>query len=153
MGGAGIFFLAPNRCGQWHALLGKDMGAQKWSDFGGSKEGTENPHQTAAREAFEETFGFFGPLESYANMLKKSHVVNSQNEHDYNMFVVKLNQVCSVRHTNNILRFLKTCSTNACCPDGSWEMDEMAWFPLESLGGMKNALHPRVAHVLTLTTP
>ncbi len=149
--GAGILFLAPNKHNQWHALLGKDIGAQKWSDFGGGKEGTENPHQTAAREAYEETFGFFGPLATYMNMIKGSSVINSRNEHNYHMFVVKLDHVFSVKNTNNILQFLKTCSTNACRPSGSWEMDEMAWFPLESLRGMKGALHPRVAHVLTLT--
>lgn len=60
---------------------------EMWSDFGGSKEGFESYVQTAVREGFEESSGFFGDKEDIEQLIREKCL--KEIEHNrYKTFVV-----------------------------------------------------------------
>src|SRR5210317_1395730 len=60
---------------------------EMWSDFGGSKEGLENYTQTAIREGFEESSGFFGDKEDIEQLIREKCLKEIENNR-YKTFVV-----------------------------------------------------------------
>jgi hypothetical protein len=58
-----------------------------WSDFGGSKEGLESYFDTAVREGFEESSGFFGDKEDISQLINKK-CIKEVEHHRYKTFVV-----------------------------------------------------------------
>jgi len=66
---------------------GNSKKKEMWSDFGGSKEGLENYTQTAIREGFEESSGFFGDKEDIEQLIREKCL--KEIEHNrYKTFVV-----------------------------------------------------------------
>jgi|TARA_B110000483_G_C18131945_1_gene517975 hypothetical protein len=58
-----------------------------WSDFGGSKEGKESYLDTAVREGFEESSGFFGDKEDIERLISDK-CINEVEHHRYKTYVV-----------------------------------------------------------------
>ena len=73
--GGGILPCAVHN-GQLFFLLGKERGRRGgWSDFGGSREGTETPRQTAIREGAEELDGFLGVGQVLSDRVRDNHLL------------------------------------------------------------------------------
>ena len=61
-----------------------------WRDFGGTPENNETPRQTAIREGWEETMGFFGNKTDISKLIKDKTRYISKTYKKYIVYVVEV---------------------------------------------------------------
>lgn len=105
-----------------------------WSDFGGSKEKGETILETAIREGYEETSGFFGSpskLKKLVNKTDKKYITKS-NYHCYFMNVPYNKNLPN--YLENNYKFMKKLDPSLIQEDnGFFEKDKFAWIEIEQL--------------------
>ena len=114
-------------------LLGKDKKYEKWSDFGGKCEYSDNGNmiKTAAREFYEETCGSIFCITELTYMLRNCTylVCSSYNKNPYYMFILNIND--SIYKNIQQIDFTKNVNfmnTNKILPYKFKEKQEMRWF-------------------------
>lgn len=109
-----------------------------WSDFGGSKEGSEGYKETAVREGFEESSGFFGSKKDIETLINKKCLQEIEH-HRYKSFLVYIpyddKLVSSFRKHFLYVRKNKPELYNK---KGFYEKDMIKWVPYNKLRDFKH---------------
>lgn len=110
----------------------KDSG--KWSDFGGSKENKETYFETAIREAWEETNGFFGDKKQISYLIRKK-TIKAFTWHGYRTYLVLVDYDKSLPHKfrRNFLKIKKNSPELLNNKDGLYEKDKIKWTEYRNL--------------------
>ena len=134
----GILPIAKHR-GQLFFLFGREVQDGKWSDFGGGKEGTESPWQTAIREGCEELNGFLGSPGELADLVKNNAVyhVEVNGYHTY-LFEIDYDEKLPYYFGNNHRFIKKHLPRELRKANGLFEKSEVGWF---SLGELSRSRH------------
>lgn len=129
--GAGIIPYAIYK-NKLYFIGGKEVfGNKKIADFGGKKENSETPIQTASREAYEESMGIFGNIKDITHMIR-----NKQSKRiklgSYTVFFVKVTYNQSYidmfkKTYEYTLKFYQN-SDSSMIPEGHLEMSMIKWF-------------------------
>ena len=117
----------------------KDMSKKGlWSDFGGSREGKENYKETAIREGFEESSGFFGSEKDIKHLIDKKCL--KEIEHNkYKSFLVYIPY--DDKLVNNFRRqflYVKKNKPELYNKKGLYEKDMIKWVSYNKLRDFKH---------------
>jgi hypothetical protein len=111
----------------------------RWSDFGGSKEGMESYSETAIREGFEESSGFFGDKE-HIQQLVREKCIKEIEHHRYKTFVVYIPYDPNI--VGNFRRhflYVKKNKTEQYRTKGLYEKDMVKWVSYNDLKEFKHS--------------
>ena len=75
--GAGILPIAKH-ANKLYFLLALEVSDKKWSDFGGKSNKNESIYETAIREGYEETNGFFGNKREFKKLVDNNYVLKKK---------------------------------------------------------------------------
>ena len=132
-------------------LLGREShthptNSKLYSDFGGSKESSENKISTAAREGYEETQGIFGNesvIKSQISKLPKSMALSTINN-TYTTYLYKINYIPDLPHLmNRLFYFMKRNLSNVVDePNGFFEKDHHILVTLDEIKNKYSTIRP-----------
>ncbi len=152
--GAGILPYAFNENKELVFLLGlEEAGTNQtrnsmWSDFGGRREKSENPHETAIREFCEESMNALCTEDTIRKLMKKPSYVYKNN--GYVEYIVRLDYNSDVINCyNRIMKNFDKCRkckyrhkhkshTIPSCPIGLAEKIQLRWFTRQEIEHEKN---------------
>lgn len=105
-----------------------------WSDFGGSKEKGETSLETAVREGYEETSGFFGSPSKLKNQLQKTNI-KYVSKTKYNCFFMRVPYNKNLpNYLENNYKFIKKTQPHLIHKhNGFFEKDKFAWIEYNDL--------------------
>ena len=133
---AGILPVAINK-GELYFLFGKeskyaDIGG--WSDFGGSKENNETKIETAIREGYEESNGFFGSKYNLQKNVEKFLLLEIKSK-TYSSFLYKIKYDQNItKYYNRNYKFIhKHNSEFVKNSNGFYEKSYIKWFTLQDI--------------------
>jgi len=115
-------------------------GSGKWTSFGGKPEGNETPKETAVREFYEETMGFFNDKDEYLKILDDKHAVIERNMFYTYMLPIEYDpKICG--YFKGAYQYARQCMklTNTGKPvmhdgpDGLYEIVEIFWVPYSQM--------------------
>ena len=110
----------------------------KWSDFGGSRERDESQYQTAIREGYEETSGFFGSEEQLKQLIRKQKVVTI-NIDTYATYIFKIDYDKNLpTYFNNNFKFIEKNLPQLVSKKGLFEKRQLRWFSINDIARKKN---------------
>lgn len=113
-------------------LEGKDAG--KWSDFGGSKENNESTFDTAVREGWEESMGFFGDEKNIKNLIKNNTLKKiTKNSYTTYIVLVKYDDKIPKKFRKKYLKKLKEDRNYVLKHNGFYEKDMVRWIKIDKL--------------------
>lgn len=116
----------------------KDLGKKGlWSDFGGSREGNETYKETAVREAFEESSGFFGNMEDIENLIN-TKCIHEIEHNKYKTFLVYIPYNNRLIHNfRKQFLYVKKNKPGLYHKKGLYEKDMIKWVPYNKLREFK----------------
>ena len=128
--------------GKLYFLFGKEnkyADTPGWSDFGGGKDNSETPLQTAIREGGEELTGFLGSDDDLMRMLKTG-TYDIDNENNYRMHLFYMAYDDSLVHYyNNNQRFIqKHLDPEVIKTSKIFEKGEIRWVCADELTKMRS---------------
>ena len=134
---AGILPITLDNNGDLLYLFGKEYkvsDTEGWSDFGGSKEKNETKFETAIREGYEETNGFFGSQYNLKKNVKKFFVLEIKSK-SYSSFLYKIKyEPNMVKYYNRNFKFIQKHNTHFVKdPNGFYEKSHIKWFSIEDI--------------------
>ena len=143
--GAGILPITLHK-DELYLLFSKEYSNDKdfvdWRDFGGRKEKSETPKETAIREGWEESSGFLGGKEDIRNLIEDNLVYKVHDKY-YTIFIVFIDYDFSLpskfrRH------FLKTYNKDRSkiCKNGFYEKSHLRWIKVSELKENLNMFLP-----------
>ena len=113
-------------------LEGKDAG--KWSDFGGSKENNETRYETAIREGWEESTGFFGDKDDIKNLIKHKTLKKiTVNKYTTYIVLVNYDDKLPKKFRKKYLKKLQEDRDFVLKHNGFYEKDMVKWVRLDKL--------------------
>ena len=133
--GAGILPVAKHN-GKNLFLLGQENFDKKWSDFGGSPSPKSEPvFQTAIREGYEETDGFFGSKSDLKILVENNFITKLSNkDNTYHSFLFKMKYDENLpTYFNNHHKFIKTNFSDKVDKNGFFEKSKMKWYTVTDL--------------------
>ena len=134
--GAGILPIAYVK-GEIYFLFGKEVSDGKWGDFGGGKEGNEQPFQTAVREGCEELNGFFGCKTSLEQFIKDNMILKLQfSTYTSYLFEVPYDENLPFYFKNNH-QFIRQHLPHLIDKKGLFEKSEIKWFSIKDIKNKK----------------
>jgi len=110
-----------------------------WRDFGGTPENNETPRQTAIREGWEETMGFFGNKTAISKLIKDKTIYISKIHKKYHVYVVevKMDKTLPKRFRQHYLEMYNKDKSKL-SKNGFYEKDKLKWI---KLGNLKRNKH------------
>ena len=110
-----------------------------WRDFGGTPEKNETIKQTAIREGWEETMGFFGNKADISKLIKDNTQYISKIHKKYTVFVVdvKMDKTLPKRFRQHYLEMYNK-DISKISKNGFYEKDTLKWI---KLGNLKRNKH------------
>ena len=151
--GAGILPIC-TRAGSIYVLLGQERFDNKWSDFGGSRIGSETYINTALREGEEELNGILGTGKTLSNLVKNNYLAEIGNGDSYSSFVFKIkydNRLPIYFNNNNMFieKNLKTIIDNSYDNKmGLFEKCKIKWFTLDEIENDYTIFRPHFIPIL-----
>lgn len=136
--GAGILPYAKHN-GVLYFLFGKEIKNGLWSDFGGSRNGKEEPITTAIREGYEELSGFFGSQIDLRNLINKKNI--SINNEQYFTYLVEIPYDENlIQYYNNNFKFIQDKLPHIVDNkhNGLFEKIEIKWMTMEEIRSNMN---------------
>jgi len=132
------------------ALHNKDHPGM-WSDFGGSKERSETPYQTAIREGWEESAGFLGNKEQIKNLIK-SHKVARISNGTYTTYLVEIpyDPTLPKKFATYFKKIKKARPDLIYKSNGLFEKDKLMWLPYSKLRQNLSRFRPWYREILRL---
>jgi len=138
---AGILPISLDKNGNLLFLFGKEyfLNNEGWSDFGGSKEKNETTLQTAIREGYEETNGFFGSKNSLKINIKKYFIfkINSGTYSTF-LFKIKYDENLIKYYNRNFKFILKHNNKFIENHNGFYEKSTIKWFTIDEIKNNRN---------------
>ncbi len=133
---AGILPVAIDK-GKLYFLFGKEYkyaDIEGWSDFGGSKEKNETKFETAIREGYEETNGFFGSKHNLQKNIEKFLLLEIKSK-TYSCFLYKIKYDTNlVKYYNRNYKFINKHNTKFVKDhNGYYEKSSIKWFTIEDI--------------------
>ena len=129
-------------------LFGKEVYDGKWSDFGGGKENTESPFQTAVREGCEELNGFFG-CRSALERLVRTNMVMEIRQKQYTVYIFRhVYDESLPSYFDNNHAFIRQRLPKMIDKNGLFEKSKVAWFSVKEMRDKKNSFRPFYKEVL-----
>ena len=109
----------------------------KWSDFGGSREGTETYFQTAVREGWEESDGFLGNKKQISKLIR-NNFIKTITIGGYRTYLVYIpyDKTLPDRFRKKFLHVKKT-HPEKIYKHGYYEKDMLKWVQFEDLQNFK----------------
>jgi 8-oxo-dGTP pyrophosphatase MutT (NUDIX family) len=134
--GAGILPYSIKK-GKIYFLFGKEnrfADTPGWSDFGGGQDNSEQPIQTALREAVEETTGFLGSKKDIKRLITQNGVKTIK-WNDYTMFLCYMPYDKElVKYYNNCQAFIQKNLDSAVIKKSKYfEKAEIKWFSVADI--------------------
>jgi 8-oxo-dGTP pyrophosphatase MutT (NUDIX family) len=119
----------------------KDSG--KWSDFGGSKENNETYFETAIREAWEETDGFFGDKQNISYLIRKK-TIKAITWRGYRTYLVLVDYDKSLPHKfrRRFLKIKKNSPELISKKNCFFEKDKIKWTEYRNLAQKMEHFRP-----------
>jgi len=127
--GAGLIPVAKYK-GKLLFLFGEEESEKKWSDFGGGTERNESQLDTAIREGYEETNGFFGTQPELKKLVANNmigHIDAPDGKHRSYLFSVVYDPVLP-DYFNNHHKFIDRNFSSKVNKDGFFEKRRIKWF-------------------------
>jgi hypothetical protein len=139
-------------------LLGREShthptDSKLYSDFGGSKEGSENKISTAAREGYEETQGIFGSegvIKSQLSKLPKSMILSTK-KNTYTTYLYKINYIRDLPQImNRLFYFMKRNLSNVVDEtNGFFEKDHHMLVTLDEIKKKYSIIRPFYREIIS----
>ena len=134
---AGILPITLDNYGNLLFLFGKEYkfsDTEGWSDFGGSKEKNETKFETAIREGYEETNGFFGSKYNLQKNIKNFLVLEIKSK-TYSSFLYKVKYDPNMtKYYNRNYKFIQKHNIKFVKDhNGFYEKSHMKWFSIEDI--------------------
>ena len=105
----------------------------KWSDFGGSREGSESHYQTAMREGYEESSGFFGSEDQLKQLIRKNKIVTIDID-TYATYIFKIDYDKNLpTYFNNNFKFIEKKIPQLVAKNGLFEKRQLRWFSINDI--------------------
>ena len=136
--GAGILPVAIYR-NNIYLLLSMENNDNKWSDFGGKQEKNENKYETALREGYEESNGFFGTLNNLNHLIKDNLILEIEkkdNSYKSYLFKIEFDKNLPIYFNNNS-KFINKNFENLVNKNGFFEKKIIKWFNLNEIKSKK----------------
>jgi hypothetical protein len=109
-----------------------------WSDFGGSREGNETEKETAIREGFEESSGFFGSENEVSQSINRKCVQKIEhNKYTTFVFYIPYDETLVKRFRKDFL-YVKKHKPEIYNKEGLYEKDMIKWVPYNKLQEFKH---------------
>jgi hypothetical protein len=111
-------------------LFGEEASEKKWSDFGGGSKHNESKLDTAIREGYEETNGFFGTKSELKKIVANNligHIDTSDGKHRSYLFSIIYDPLLPTYFNNNH-KFIKQNFSTKIDKDGFFEKSRIKWF-------------------------
>ena len=123
-----IYFLFSR---EW--IKAKDDGG-KWSDFGGSKEGSETYRDTAIREGFEESAGFLGSIEDVIDLVDNNTIAEiTINGYRTYIVLIQYDSKLPKKFRDKFNKIYKTKPWLVQQHNGLYEKDMIKWYSYEDI--------------------
>ena len=149
--GAGILPVAEYR-GVIYFLFGQEYYDRTWGDFGGSPIKNESDFETAIREGYEETDGFFGTKTELKKMVNNNLIrkFNSKDNkyHSY-LFETYYDQSLPY-YFNNHHKFINSNFPQEIDENGFFEKSQIQWFTKNDLINEKSKFRPFYKDIVQL---
>ena len=130
-----LFLFGRENKDKYHSDISKKC---LWSDFGGSKEGNESYKETAIREGFEESSGFFGSKKDIKHLIDKK-CLHEIEHHRYKSFLVYIPYDDKLVSTfRKQFLYLKKNEPEMYNTKGLYEKDMIKWVPYNKLRNFKH---------------
>ena len=137
--GGGILPIA-RKDGYYYVLMARESldikwrDAGKWSDFGGSREGSESQYDTALREGTEETAGLFGNIQDI-ELLMKYNCIDRITIPNYSTYLIEtdFNTMLPYWFNKKYRYILKTKPNLVHERNGLYEKDKLRWIKVNNL--------------------
>ena len=114
----------------------------QWSDFGGSREGSESQYQTACREGAEELNGFLGGKKEVGALIR-NHQMDRIDIDKYTTYLVEVpyDPLLPYYFENNY-NLMKTSLPDKVGKDGMFEKSKIKWFSYAELRRSRKQFRP-----------
>jgi len=124
-------------------IYNKDRDRGKWSDFGGSKEGTETQYHTAVREGVEESSGILGDKKDVQSLIQHN-LAGKISEKTYSIWIVEVEYKPEIIHSfrDHFKHALKYQIDKVKEHNGLFEKDKLQWIKLSNLHKKKHMFRP-----------
>ena len=120
----------------------KDDGG-KWSDFGGSKEGSESFKQTAIREGHEESGGFLGSRKKIKNLVENRTIAEiTLNGYRCYLVLIEYDSTLPKRFRNKFNKVVETKPSLVEKHNGLYEKDMLRWYSYEDIKSKYRKFRP-----------
>lgn len=137
--GSGILLVAKHM-NKLYFLLALEVFNESWSDFGGKPNNHESRYETAIREGYEETNGFFGDKNEFkklvdSNFLLKIDKINKS----YTSYLIQIPYDINLPYYyNNNAKFINDNFIELIDKNGFFEKKMVKWFTIDELKNLKN---------------
>lgn len=137
--GAGILPVAKH-ANKLYFLLALEVFENKWSDFGGKANKNESRYETAIREGYEETNGFFGRKSEFKELVDNNYLLKiNKFNNSYTTYLINIPYDKNLPfYFNNNAKFINEHFKELIDKNGFFEKKLIKWFSLNELKTNKN---------------
>tara|TARA_B100001248_G_C27207573_1_gene374213 strand:- start:153 stop:650 length:498 start_codon:yes stop_codon:yes gene_type:complete len=137
--GAGILPVAKIK-NKLYFLFAVEVSDNKWSDFGGKSEKNETTYNTAIREGYEETNGFFGSKSNLKLIVDNNFLYKIQkNNNSYTSYLFHIFYDKNLPFFfNNNSKFMNDNFKHLINKNGFFEKKMVSWFSIEEIKNKKH---------------
>ena len=137
--GAGILPVAKH-ANKLYFLLALEVFENKWSDFGGKANKNETRYETAIREGYEETNGFFGRKKEFKELVDNNYLFKiDKYNNSYTTYLINIPYDKKLPfYFNNNAKFMNEHFKELIDKNGFFEKKLIKWFSLNELKANKN---------------
>ena len=149
--GAGILPVAIYR-NNIYLLLSMEIINNKWSDFGGKQEKNESQYETALREGYEESNGFFGTINNLNHLIKNNLIIEIEkkdNSYKSYLFKIEFDKNLPIYFNNNS-KFINKNFENLVDKRGFFEKKMIKWFTINEIKNKKYILRSFYKEIIDL---
>ena len=137
--GAGILPIAKH-ANKLYFLLALEVSDKKWSDFGGKGNKNESIYETAIREGYEETNGFFGNKREFKILVDNNYVLKiDKYNNSYRTYLINISYDKNLPfYFNNNAKFINDNFKELIDKNGFFEKKIVKWFSINELKNNRN---------------
>ena len=137
--GAGILPIAKH-ANKLYFLLALEVSDKKWSDFGGKSNKNESIYETAIREGYEETNGFFGNKREFKKLVDNNYVLKiDKYNNSYRTYLINISYDKNLPfYFNNNAKFINDNFKELIDKNGFFEKKIVKWFSINELKNNRN---------------
>ena len=137
--GAGILFVGKH-ANKLYFLLALEVCDKKWSDFGGKANNNETRYQTAIREGYEETNGFFGNKREFKKLVDSNNILKiDKYNNSYTTYLINISYDKNLPfYFNNNVKFINDNFKELVDKNGFFEKKMVKWFSINDLKNNRN---------------